>query len=280
LSIKDPPLYYDIGACLNITSFVNPFIASAIINDEIFQCCTDASATNCEEPQRSCAVITDCTQAPYNTCAGDGIMDLSIVAVFRPLAQAQAGGNFELNFADCTAPLVSTSCTGGDTVQPATYSNVNSGTCLTPVPGTTTSGQGTTVLTPSAPCFVSDELSITFDFSGIQIPLSAVRGAATYEGGTPATALSAATDNGLLYGFLLESVADQILLPELAGFVPEGTPLSQMLPGGTGNCKTATPRGPCTTGCLDTRDNGPGGLGWYFYINFGAPKVPFSDPAP
>ena len=60
--------------------------------------------------------------------------------------------------------------------------------------------------------------------------------AATYVG-LPATDLN----RGLLRGFLYESDADSIILPEDLDLVG-GEPLSILLPGGTGNCAGASPR--------------------------------------
>jgi hypothetical protein len=282
LFIKDPPIYvndlFGEGSCPGpLNSLIDNAIAGPIGSDAVFRCCTDISATSCEDPERSCSTNSHCTVAPFSTCAGDGYLDLSIVVVFRPLNQAAAGGDLELNFADCTAPLAGTSCTGGDTVQPAAYTNINSGTCLQPIPGTFATGSGfPTINSPSPPCFLTEELNLTFDLDLLQIPLTGVLASITYQG-NPATQISP----GLLFGFLDETTADNVVIPldvDLVG----GRTLSSLLPGGTGNCKTATPKGPCTIGCRDDRDEGPGGaMGWYFYLNTGAsPKVTYTDPAP
>ena len=80
--------------------------------------------------------------------------------------------------------------------------------------------------------------------------------------GSPATGLV----NGLIRGFVSETDADAIILPDTIDFVG-GLPLSAVLPGGTGNCNGG-----------DDRDVGPGGeSGWYFYLNFTADPVPWTD---
>jgi hypothetical protein len=300
LAIKDPPIFADAfgsGLCLNLTSIVNNLIAGAIQSDAPDHCCTDLSATDCEAPERSCASDGECSVAPWNTCAGDGNLDLNIVVVFRPLNQtAGASGDVELNFAECVPPMASTSCVGA-TAQTADFTNISSGTCLAPYAGTVSSGTGQTVLQPTTPCFLTEQLNLTFDLAGLPIPLSGVRASATYQG-VPATGLSNGTNTGLLRGFMSETTANSVILPPDIQAPFGGQPLSTFLRGSAANdahCPSITADDrdracapgqtnqgdPCTTdaNCV------PGGvgsceLGWYFYLNFGAPNVPFSDPAP
>ena len=75
--------------------------------------------------------------------------------------------------------------------------------------------------------------------------------------------------NGLLMGFITEANADVTLLPAGTPLVG-GDPLSSILPGGTGNCSG-----------IDAREIGPDGaggttLGWWLYLNFTAPQVPYT----
>lgn len=244
ISILDPHTWISTspGACSDGTSLVNALITQAVNQDQ-------------DDPP-------------------DGYLDLSVLLVFRPLQQAMPAGTVDLQFgADCTAPAAGTSCTPGDaTIQPVSYTNQSSGTCLGPLAGTT-GGYAPAVPSSNAPCFGSAEINITFDISGIEIPLQGGRFGATYVG-NPATSLS----SGLIRGFLSETAAENVILP--ADLPPPfgGAQLSTMLPGGTGNCKTVPPRGPCTTLCRDDRDTGPGGeVGWYFYLGYTGPKVTYSD---
>jgi len=71
------------------------------------------------------------------------------------------------------------------------------------------------------------------------------------------------TEPGLLMGFLYESDADTILLPDDTPLVG-GQPLSSVLPGGN-NC--------CAPG--DDRDTLEGNSGWWFYFNWVGDSVPF-----
>jgi cysteine-rich repeat protein len=242
LTIADPHVWADpfgSGLCLDVTNTVNGLLAGPMNSDG-------------DDPP-------------------DGLLDLSILVVFRPLNQAGAGGTAEAYIdADCTAPVAGTSCTpGGATVQLVDYTNQAAGTCLTSVAGTT-GGYSPAVNSSTAPCFVTDQIDVTFDFSGIAIDLQDGRVAARYIG-TPATAL----DQGLLYGFLSEATADMVILPSDLPAPFGGATLSSLLAGGTGNCKTAMPRGTCTAGCRDDRDLTQ--TGWYFYLNFTGTNVTYSD---
>ena len=69
---------------------------------------------------------------------------------------------------------------------------------------------------------------------------------------------------GIFMGFLKESDADAIPLPDDMPFVG-GQPLSSILPGGT-NC--------CASG--DDRDGLGGESGWWFYFNWVGDRVVFS----
>lgn len=188
----------------------------------------------------------------------DLFLDLSPLAVFRPLDQAAAGGNIDVGFADCTTPVGAESCSFGVAPQSTTYTNQSTGTCLQPITGT----NRFTVKSVQAPCFVTGSVTQTFQLGGISIPLQSVRYAGTYSG-DPATSLS----TGLLTGFLGESDANLITLP--ADFpIGPGQPLSSLFPGGAGNCSTS-----------DDRDVGPGGqIGWYFYLQYTAAAVTFTEP--
>lgn len=244
LSIMDPHIFVaPSGTCTDFTTLVNLLVSQNLGND-----------------------LSD---------PPDGLLDLSVLLVFRPLAQASPGGSLDVMFgADCTAPVAGTSCSPGDaTVQPIGYANQTSGTCLMPIAGTT-GGFSPAITNTTAPCFVSDQIDISFDLSGLTIPLEAGQFAATYVG-TPATSLS----SGLIIGFLGETAAEGVFLPASLPAPFGGAQLSSLLPGGANNCKTVPPRGPCTTACRDDRDMGPGGeMGWYFYLNYTGPKVPYTEP--
>jgi hypothetical protein len=101
---------------------------------------------------------------------------------------------------------------------------------------------------------------VTVDIAGIPIMLRDARVAATY-GGNPATSMT----NGLMVGFLTEADADAAMLPADLPLIG-GEPISSILPGGTNNC----------AGHSDMDDNN-GTPGWWFYLDFTAAAVPWSD---
>lgn len=213
LDIVDPPIWataFTGGSCSNLSTTVNNFLPQLIRGD------AQLGGTP------------------------DGVLDLNLLIVFRPLNQAGAGGSFELNFGECPAPWQPASCVGGD-AQSAPYTNITASPCLGVIAGTT--APTSTIQTPSGACFLVSNLALDFDLGGIPIPLTAVSGAAAYQG-SPASALGTvvavpggSAGTGLLRGFLNEAAANAILLPEdfpLSGLA--GKPVSSMFRGGQSNC--------------------------------------------
>ena len=201
-------------------------------------------------------------QAQVQTDADmNGLLDLSPTLVFRPLNQgATATTPLQIYFADCTAPMATTSCKPGAVAPIAvTATNQSMGQCLAAITGTT-HPYTPAIVSPSAPCFVSSPATVNVTIAGISLPLHDARIAATY-GGTPATSLV----NGLLVGFVTQADADTVILPASISIVG-GHPLSYALPGGTGNCAT-----------FSDKDTDNGVAGWWFYLNFPAAKVTWSD---
>jgi hypothetical protein len=91
--------------------------------------------------------------------------------------------------------------------------------------------------------------------------------AATYNA-TPATKMQ----SGLIRGFVSIAAAKATILPTSVPFIG-GKPLHDVLAGGI------TP-GSCTvdgTAIGDDRDMNGATQGWWFYVNFGGPKMPFVD---
>jgi hypothetical protein len=217
--------------------------------------CTDVT-----EPGGIFSVNNELEIAVTTDDDGDGKLDLSPVLVMRPLTQGSGSTDMSVFFADCTAPIDGTSCMPGATAAiDGTATNMASGTCLGPEAGTT-SAYTPAVGSTSGSCFVSDTQQITVDLSGIPIPLTDARVAATY-GGDPADSLT----NGLLMGFIDEATADTTMLPSSLPLVG-GDPLSSVLAGGNGACPTT-----------DDRDMHNGASGWWFYLNFPAAKVTWTE---
>ena len=70
---------------------------------------------------------------------------------------------------------------------------------------------------------------------------------------------------GLLMGFISETVANATILPSNLPLVG-GQPLSSLLPGGTNNCSPSS-----------DLDINAGVRGWWFYMNFTAPRATWVD---
>lgn len=190
----------------------------------------------------------------------DTLLDLSVVMVFRPLAQGGATSPLEVHLADCTSPMSSTSCVPGmGATATATATNMSGGQCLAAIAGTT-HGYTPAITDPSAPCFVSTPFTVTINLGGIPITLHDARVAATYVG-SPATSLA----NGLLMGFISEADADTTIIPTTFPLVG-GKPLSELLAGGKNACPN-----------YSDKDTNNGVVGWWFYLNFPASKVPWAD---
>jgi hypothetical protein len=183
---------------------------------------------------------------------GDGFLDLSFLLLFR-------GEAFEFVEGRCTAPMGSTSCEPDGEPEATTYTDLEEGTCLDPHPGTTT-GYSPAIATPQGPCFSTASIDLALDIQGTEIPLSDAQLGATYVGDPPASLA-----DGLVRGFISEAEADTIVLTVNGG----DHTLSSLLPGGTGNCRNG-----------DDRDLGLDGttVGWWFYLNFPAVEVPYTEP--
>lgn len=190
---------------------------------------------------------------------GDGNLDLTLLNVFRPLDPSAPSAAIDVGPGTCAPPAPGHGC-ALDPAKKVTTEAVQkaSGTCLGPISGTT--APGAPVNTATAPCYATDAIDLSLSLGGIDLDLEAARVGARF--GT------AAVDQGLARGFISEASADALLLPADLPLVG-GQPLSSVLPGGTGSCQTT-----------DGRDVGPDGAtrGWYFYLNFSAQAVEFTDP--
>lgn len=197
---------------------------------------------------------------------GDGYLDLSPVIVFRPLNQPPATTSpIELQFANCTPPPATTSCTHDPTSQVVslTATNQTTGTCLGTIPGTVRPYNPAVTVT-NAPangaCFVSNVSTVTFTIAGVDITLTDAQIAAAFQG-NPATGAT----NGLIRGFLSETAANGIILPMNLAVVG-GKSLGELLRGGTGNCASGS-----------DKDTNNGVVGWWFYLNYTATVRPWTD---
>lgn len=232
LDLRDPHAFAMIGACNDVTEVQN-----------------DGFETD----------ITEDNEGPDDPDNPDGLLDLSGLAVFRPLNQSVAEVRLEVVLgADCTAPIETTSCTRGDASSiDATGSNHADTPCDVVLANTINEDYDPALEPAAAPCFSAEAPAGVLEFGPFQ--LSEVAGAATYDG-DPATRLV----NGSLRGFLSEAHADATTVDvPILGEVP----LSSLLPGGTDCCADH-----------DDRDEDEGGAsGWYVYLTFTAEEVPYSE---
>jgi hypothetical protein len=228
LDLRDPHAFVQIGACSDVTDVQNDGFETDITEDNGPD----------DEP--------------------DGLLDLSGLAVFRPLNQSVDPVNLEVVLgADCTAPIETTTCTRGDSSSiDATGSNHADTPCDVVLANTLNEDYDPAVEPAAAPCFSAEAPAGVLEFGPFQ--LSEVAGAATYQG-DPATGLT----RGILRGFLSEAHADSATVDTALGEMV----LSSLLPGGTDNCAEH-----------DDRDEDTGGAsGWYVYLSFTAEEVPFSE---
>ncbi len=203
----------------------------------------------------------------------DGLLDLSFVMAFRPLDQVNGATHpADLYEADCTAPAASTSCapTTGGSVTRYTYTSATSGTCLSPVTGTTRASYTPAIGTPGAPCWSTDAQDLTLVISGIAITLRDAQLGATYVG-APATLMS----NGLLRGFLTVADAEATVLPSTLPIVG-GSRLAEVLRGYPGNPGLGIAANCSGSSDMDTHPTH--GAGWWMYLNFPASQVTWTGP--
>ena len=182
----------------------------------------------------------------------DGTLDLSFVLLFRPWDPDRDSGRVDaVAGAACTAPVTSTTCMF-DPAAVVVESDAANGdsTCLEPGSGTT-GDYDPPVTTPSGRCFATDKHVVNLMLGSVALMLQETQIAATYsESGHSLT-------NGLMIGFITEATADATILPEDLPVVG-GMPLSSIL--------------------LDSdMDDGPGGRGWWFYMNFTASEVTYTE---
>jgi cysteine-rich repeat protein len=235
LRIIDPHLFIEIGGnCADITAYANDTLIK------------NAIETDGDDP-------------------ADGLLDLTLLSVFQPLAQSAATSPMDIVFGDCVVPFADTSCTATSTTPrvDSTANNQATGECLG-ILADTLNPSYTAPVTPDGPCYVSDVEAFDIMLGSVVVPLEDAYIGSTYVG-NPATTLV----DGLIRGFISEETADATILPADLALVG-GRPLSDLLGGSI----------PCTGGTIpaDDRDVGPGGVvGWYFYVNITSAQVPYTE---
>jgi cysteine-rich repeat protein len=181
----------------------------------------------------------------------DGQLDLSFILLFRPWNPSGAGGSVDaIAGADCAAPS-GMSCVPDPaaTIVEATGTNGDT-TCLAPGAGTT-GGYSPPITTPSGRCFATDKHQVMLTLGPVALTLEETQIGGTY------SASGHTVSNGLMVGFITEAQADATTLPEDLPLVG-GQPLSTLLRD-------------------EDMDSGPGGTGWWFYMNFSASEVTYTE---
>ena len=236
--LRDPHIFVDTGFPLGCRDITDEGVAGVVpsFNEEL-----EASMTGDEDE--------------------DGDLDSSTLLIFRPFINDISNGPVVLTGADCTAPMESTQCRRSPDADPSylRYDALPSGPCLEVIPGTT-SAYTPAITEPGPACFSTRATVIIVEMNGTPVPLHDARiGSRETDGDIDHT------EAGILMGFLYESDADTILLPEDTPLVG-GQPLSSVLPGGR-NC--------CASG--DDRDTLDGIRGWWMYFNWVGDRVPYSS---
>lgn len=207
---------------------------------------------------------------------------LHIVDVFRPLNPAAAVTPAEVHFnAACDAAPTPDACSP-DAMPDTIMSNANNrsaGTCFTA--DSTLVGPYSGLSSATAPCFVTDEVTLTVSLSGISIPLQRARVAATYSG-TPVNRLI----NGTVTGFLTEVAAADLVLPSDIAIVG-GDRLYQHLRGGNRAVRDSMGTS-INDGCgggddADLLDpsmpmSATNPRGFWFFLSFQADRVTWTEP--
>jgi cysteine-rich repeat protein len=221
MTLVDPHIFPASLGCADLTSFVNTTLNNNLTGD----------------------------------ANGDGLLDLSPVAIFEPLAQSSPTSTLAFQLGECKKD--NSGCVGGTAPEyPANETNIGTGTCA--LDSTGHNGAYGAVNTPINSCFFTDAETIEISLQGVNIKLQDARIAAVYSG-NPATGLT----TGVVRGFLSKADADAITLPPTVPIVG-GSPLSSLL-GSDTNCTSHND--------LDTFGTVKG---WYFYLNFTATKTVYA----
>jgi cysteine-rich repeat protein len=249
----------------------------------------------CQDITDNCArVLASCVADSINTqianslrpMSAGGTYSLHVVNVFNPLSPASMTSPLDIHLnAACMEAPTPDACSP-DMMMPdvvmTTANNLSSGTCYTPVASEVNGRRGTSTVTytptantVSAPCYVTDEATLTVTVSGISIPLRRARVSATYNPGASPTTLA----SGVVTGFLTSEDAARIRLPTTLPAPLGGAPLYTVLQTGGAPVMVdgMTVNGGCNVGggvAEDDRDTLPDGTrGFWFFLNFTGERI-------
>jgi cysteine-rich repeat protein len=196
----------------------------------------------------------------------DGLLEISILFNFRPVSPASAETRVDAVLgADCTAPIEGTTCTSGaETDVVETVATNSDGTCLELVADSIHDPDAPqiwfdepydpAITVPSGDCFATDAEQVTLVVGGVELALDDTQVAAVYGAGAPDT-----LESGLLIGFMTEERANNTILPKDLPIVG-GQTLGSLLDHNEGE--------------MEDHNGTPG---WWFYINFTAATVEYTE---
>jgi hypothetical protein len=195
---------------------------------------------------------------------GDGSVDINIVQVLRPHDPRREDVDMSIDFAKCTprgpgeSDKIPTRCTyDAETIRTTLAGrNQTRGTCGQIRADAIRHG---TPAAPTGPCFQSEETDLTIDLGRVVVPLADATTSAAYRDG--------GLVDGVMQGFLSRQTAETLELP---ASLPLQGKLSDLLSGGTKGCKNRD-----GTTDMDVDDNG--NEGWYFFIEFEAGSVDYTE---
>jgi len=181
---------------------------------------------------------------------------LSTVGVFRPLDPLEATTPMDIfPEASCMMDSPVDSCAAAGEVVMTTANNTATGACYTPDP-TTLSYPGTAPNSPTDNCFATNEETVTLNLNGAALLLENAVVAGEYAGDR--------IENGVLAGFVTYATAMTVMVPN---------PIT----GGADRLYDLLRGGGCTGDDDDPRMAGGSDAGWWFYIDFAAEEVSWTD---
>ena len=199
LNLRDPHVYISFLGCRDVTD--TPLVGYSVNGETANQIAVDGD--------------------------GDGYLDLSLLLMLRSTSDAAECDVLTLADGLCLAPATTTECRpyvdGHSFSEPFSTSSV--GICLAPFVGTTRP-YAPAIASSSAPCFAAAGTTISLFSGGLPFVLEGTSVGGTLVGDPPTQ-----VTNGLLRGFLRESVANSTIIPNSFPLLG-GQALSAILPGG------------------------------------------------
>lgn len=181
---------------------------------------------------------------------------LSTVGLFRPLDPSASSTPMDVfPEASCAAGSPIDACSAAGDVVMTTANNTATGACYTPDP-TTLDYPGTVPNAPTDDCFATDPETVTLNLNGAALLLEDAVVAGEYNGDR--------IENGILAGFVTYETAMNVMVPN---------PITM----GTDRLYDLLRGGACSGDDDDPRAPGGAEEGWWFYIDYEAERVSWTD---